>query len=180
MDDKPMRFSGFERTAGRQARRPEGAKRGRQALEVQAERLAQSVYFSRIHMAQNACVGREFYQALQFLDECEPPRREWEWHYLRRLATPMIDRTVQTQLREVYSAEISRDCRTAVATTGRNVYVVDLETGSAQSIARVESDVGVISSPYGTQVLVKSSPPVLGRAGLGRSSSTTLVRLAGL
>jgi len=100
------------------------AERRQEQLEEQAEHLAHTVYTSRITMAQNACTSNEFNQALAFLDDCAPERRAWEWHYLRRLATPQHISAIQMPTAHPRVGDEDLANALCLSTDGRRLAVV--------------------------------------------------------
>lgn len=101
------------------------AERRQEQLEQQAEHLARAAYVSRIAAAQNACTSSEFVQALTFLEECTPGLRGWEWHYLRRQATPRFDRALQLPIPVPMSDSESLATTVCLSADGQQVAVLD-------------------------------------------------------
>jgi WD40 repeat protein len=102
-----------------------------QRANREAEKLRQSLYFSRIGYAQAALGGNDIGRVKELLGECPSELRNWEWHYLTRAC----DRSIHTCSEVVYflhEAVMSKDGRfiaTWQATSGI-LTVFDVETRS--------------------------------------------------
>jgi eukaryotic-like serine/threonine-protein kinase len=61
----------------------------RRQAEAAQERLDQILYLQRVQGAVREWQASNIVQARGLLEECPPPRRNWEWHYTHRLLYPL-------------------------------------------------------------------------------------------
>lgn len=55
------------------------------AGKLARDRLDRTLYFHRVALAHREWLANNVARVDQLLDECPPPMRHWEWHYLHRL-----------------------------------------------------------------------------------------------
>jgi WD40 repeat protein len=87
------------------------------------------LYENRVLFAQREIEEDNLDMAEALLDECPPDRRQWEWHYLKRLCHPELQ-TLSGHVGTVYSLAVSPDGRwIASGGADRTVRVWEAATG---------------------------------------------------
>jgi WD40 repeat protein len=82
---------GAEQAAG-EAREARGLADAALLREGEArEKLDQVLYLRRVQLAHREWLASNIPRWRQYLDECDPRRRGWEWYYVDRLSRPLLE-----------------------------------------------------------------------------------------
>lgn len=94
------------------------AKLARDNERVQRERVETSLYFHQIARAHREWQSGKLRNAAQILNECSEEKREWEWHYLRRLCDSS-EKTMRGHSSLVHRTQISPDGKWIASASSR-------------------------------------------------------------
>jgi WD40 repeat protein len=138
------------------------AERARQAEADAKDKLDQVLYLNRVQLAHREWFANDVTRAWQSLDECAPQRRNWEWHYVRRLGQPLLELAEPPDENpgpRIPSAPVlfSPDGRRLVSTCpGSVIRVWNAETGKA--LATLEGTASLAPVPGQPVAAVEANP----------------------
>src|SRR5207248_2108760 len=113
-------------------------------LRQEKAKTEETLYFQRITLAHRELLADNLGRAKDLLDECPDDRRQWEWHYLKRLGRvePMI---LPGSAKGVYDVAFSPDGR-RLASGGEDRSSIISDVTSGQELFRFSGHAGLASS----------------------------------
>jgi WD40 repeat protein/serine/threonine protein kinase len=85
------------------------AAKANEEAQTRREQAEQSLYLGRFNQAREALSRNDPLRAIEYLDDCPPARRGWEWHLLKRMIH--ADRLSFSVGEEIHCSAVSADGR---------------------------------------------------------------------